>query len=99
MTTVTITMQNVNGDPATSGGNINITTGTTEGGLFDESGAVSLSSVESGDTLEIGGFVYKYEYLGSHLVRGDPNQPAAYIRIVEPLPPGAPLSCVDPAVP
>jgi hypothetical protein len=92
MATITLTLQNVNGDPFTSGGNINITTGTTSGGLFVEPGTVSLSSVEAGDTIEIGGLVYNYDYLGSHLVRNDPDQPAAYIRIVGPLPAGATLT-------
>ena len=93
--TVPIELQVVNGDPATSGGNINITTSTVSAAVADESGAVSLSTVASGDTITIGGLTYSYEYLGSHLVRGDPDQPAAYIRIVGPLPAGSTLSTGD----
>ena len=92
MATITLTLQNVNGDPFTSGGNINITTGTTAGAVFNESGLPLLSTVSAGDTVELGGLTYNYAYLGSHLVRGDPLQPAAYIRIVGPLPAGSTLT-------
>jgi hypothetical protein len=93
--TIPIELQVVNGDPATSGGNINITTATVGAALADEVGSVSLSTVASGDTITISGLTYSYEYLGSHLVRGDPDQPAAYIRIVGPLPSGSTLSVGD----
>ena len=77
MTTITLTLQNVNGDPETSGGNINITTGTTTGAVFNElSGSVSLSTVLLNDNVTIGGFTYSYDYLGSGDVRSDVNQSA-----------------------
>lgn len=90
--TIPFTLQIVNGDPFTSGGNINITTGTTSNAVFTEFDKISLSNVVGGDTISIGGLVYQYDYLGSHDVRGDPLQPAAYIRIVGPLPSGATLT-------
>jgi len=92
MTTISLTLQNVNGDPFVSGGNINITTGTTAGAVFFEDGVVSLSTVATNDTVTIGGLVYNYDYLGSHNVRGDPTEPAAYFRIVGPLPAGATIT-------
>lgn len=80
MTTITLTLQNVNGDPSVDGGNINITTGTTVDAVFNEqSGSVSLSTVSSNDSVTIDGFTYTYEYLGSGDVRGDESQPAAGI--------------------
>jgi hypothetical protein len=85
------TIQNVNGDPLLSGGNINITTGTTPNAVFNEFDVVSLSNVAAGDTITIGGLVYSYQYLGSDDVRGDPLQPAAYIRITS-VPAGGTLS-------
>jgi hypothetical protein len=33
------------------------------------------------DSVTVGGFTYSYDYLGSGDVRGDPGQPAAFIRI------------------
>lgn len=92
MADIPLVLQNVNGDPFTSGGNINITTGTTASSVFSEGGTVSLSTVLAGDSLEIGGLVYTYDYLGTHLVRGDADLPAAYIRIVGPLPAGSTLT-------
>ena len=92
---IPLILQVVNGDPAVSGSNINITSSTVEAAVAFEGGTVSLSSVEAGDSIEIGGLVYFYEFLGSHLVRGDPSQPAAYIRIVGPLPTGSALSVGD----
>jgi hypothetical protein len=92
MATIELTLQNVNGDPFTTGSNINITTGTTPAAVFNEtSGSVSLSTVLLNDTVTIGGFTYSYEYLGSGNVRGDVDQLAAFIRITS-SPPGAPLS-------
>lgn len=79
--TIPFTLQNVNGDPFLDGGNINITTGTTPNAVFTEFDTISLSNVAGGDTVTIDGVVYNYQYLGSHDVRGDPLQPAAYIRI------------------
>ncbi|PLS21679.1 Hint domain-containing protein [Neptunicoccus cionae] len=90
--TIPFSLQNVNGDPFADGGNINITTGTTSDAVFTEFDTVSLSNVADGDTITIGGLVYHYDYLGSHDVRGDPDQPAAYIRIVGPLPEGGTLT-------
>lgn len=91
MATISLTLQNVNGDPFTSGSNINITTGTTIGAVFNEtSGSVSLSTVQTNDTVTIGGFTYSYAYLGSGDVRGDANQAAAFIRITS-SPDGAPI--------
>ncbi|PSL20523.1 Hint domain-containing protein [Shimia abyssi] len=82
MATISLTLQHVNGDPYTSGGNINITTGTTSGAIFNEdSGSVSLSTVLTNDTVTIGGYTYEYQYLGSGDVRGDASQPAAFVRI------------------
>lgn len=94
-TTIPLELQVVNGDPATSGGNINITTSTVSAAVAEEEGAVLLSTVASGDTITISGLSYSYEYLGSHLVRGDPDQPAAYFRIAGPLPSGSTLSVGD----
>lgn len=95
MSTISVTLQNVNGDPFVNGGPINITTGTTTGALFNEtSGSVSLSTVLSNDTVTIGGFTYSYDYLGSGDVRGDPDQPAAFIRITS-SDAGAPLEVGD----
>ena len=88
------TIQNVNGDPLLSGGNINITTGTTQNAVFNEFDVISLSNVAAGDTITIGGLIYTYQYLGSHDVRGDPLQPAAYIRITS-VPAGGTLSIGD----
>jgi hypothetical protein len=89
MATVSLTLQNVNGDPATSGSNINITTGTTTGAVFNEpSGSVSLSTVLLNDNVTINGVTYSYDYLGSGDVRGDTDQPAAFIRITS-APPGS----------
>lgn len=91
MATISLTLQNVNGDPATTGANINITTGTTVGAVFNEtSGSVSLETVLSNDTVTIGGFTYSYVFLGSGYVRNDPNQLAAFIRITA-APSGAPI--------
>ncbi|WP_417260063.1 Hint domain-containing protein [Celeribacter sp.] len=92
MTTVSLTLQNVNGDPSISGGNINITTGTTTGAVFNEpSGSVSLSTVLFNDSVTIGGFTYSYDYLGAGDVRGNASQPAAFIRITS-SPSGSPLT-------
>jgi hypothetical protein len=79
--TISLTLQDVGGDPFVSGGNINITTASTPGVIFNEVGESLLSTVANGDTLTIDGVTYTYEYLGSHDVRSDPLQPAAYIRI------------------
>lgn len=85
MAQINVTLQNVNGDPFVDGGNINITTGTTTGVTFNEpTGDTTLSTVSAGDTVTIGGVEYTYQYLGSGDVRGDPNQPAAFIRILGP---------------
>ncbi|MFB9148993.1 Hint domain-containing protein [Roseovarius ramblicola] len=82
MATISLTLQNVNGDPFADGGNINITTGITLGAVFNEtSGSVSLDTVLLNDSVTIGGFTYSYDYLGSGDVRGDPGQPAAFIRV------------------
>ncbi|MGI3187466.1 Hint domain-containing protein [Nioella aestuarii] len=92
MSTITVTLQDVNGDPYTTGSNINITTGTQSGAVFNEaSGTVSLSTVVQNDTVTINGYTYDYDYLGAGDVRGDTGQPAAFIRIVS-APPGAPIS-------
>lgn len=92
MSTITLTLQNVNGDPFVDGGNINITTGTTVGAVFNEtSGSVSLSTVLQNDSVTIGGYTYYYDYLGSGDVRGDTEQPAAFIRITS-SEAGAPLT-------
>ncbi|WP_417248320.1 Hint domain-containing protein [Celeribacter sp.] len=92
MTTVSLILQNVNGDPSVSGGNINITTGTTIGAVFNEpSGSVSLSTVLLNDSVTIGGFTYSYDYLGAGDVRGDESQPAAFIRVTS-SPSGSPLT-------
>lgn len=93
--TFTYTLQNVNGDPKVSGGNINITTSVLEQVVFTEDIAVSLSDVAAGDTITVSGVVYNYEYIGSADVRGDPSLPAAYIRIVGPIPSGGTLSVGD----
>jgi hypothetical protein len=54
MATITLTLQNVNGDPFLDGGNINITTGTTIGAVFNEpSGSVSLNTVLQNDSVTI----------------------------------------------
>lgn len=91
MSTISLTLQDVNGDPFTAGGNINITTGTTTGAVFNEpSGLVSLSTVATNDSVTINGFTYTYDYLGAGDVRGDAAQPAAFIRIVS-APGGAPI--------
>lgn len=92
MATISLTLQNVNGDPALTGSNINITTGTTVGAVFNEtSGSVSLHTVLANDSVTIGGFTYSYVYLGAGNVRGDPGQLAAFIRITG-APSGAPIS-------
>jgi hypothetical protein len=93
-TSLPFSLQNVNGDPFVSGGNINITTGTTQDAVFNEFDVISLSNVAAGDVITIGGLDYTYQYLGSHEVRGDPLQPAAYIRITS-VPPGGTLSIGD----
>jgi hypothetical protein len=91
MATISLTLQNVNGDPLTSGSNINITTGTTIGAVFNETtGSVSLSTVLTNETVTIGGITYSYAYLGSGNVRDDINQLAAFIRITS-SPEGAPI--------
>ncbi len=89
MTSISLTMQVVNGDPATSGKGINLTTQQEPNAVFEESsGAFSLSTVAEGDVLVINGTTYSYEYLGSANVRGDPDNAAAFIRITS-APPGA----------
>jgi len=90
--TISFTLQHVNGDPFVNGKNINITGGETYDAVFNESGTASLSNVAAGDTVTIGGVTYQYDYLGSHNVRGDADQPAAYIRIINPIPSGGTLS-------
>lgn len=91
MPTISLTLQNVNGDPLASGGSINITTGTTIDAVFNEpSGSVSLNTVLANDSVTIAGFTYSYDYLGSGNVRGDENQGAAFIRITSSQP-GAPI--------
>jgi hypothetical protein len=95
MATITLTLQNVNGDPFLDGGNINITTGTTIGAVFNEpSGSVSLNTVLQNDSVTINGFTYSYDYLGSGDVRGDTGQPAAFIRVTT-SEAGAPLAVGD----
>lgn len=92
MSTISVTLQNVNGDPSQTGGNINITNGTTIGAVFNETtGSVSLSTVLSNDSVTIAEVTYFYEFLGSGNVRGDEDQFAAFIRITA-APAGAPLS-------
>jgi hypothetical protein len=92
--TLPFILQHVNGDPFISGGNINITTGTTADAVFNEFDTISLNNVAVGDTITVGGLVYTYQYLGSADVRGDPLQPAAYIRITS-VPTGGTLSIGD----
>jgi hypothetical protein len=70
MATITLTLQNVNGDPFLDGGNINITTGTTIGAVFNEpSGSVSLNTVLQNDSVTINGFTYSYDSSASRLRR------------------------------
>lgn len=91
MPDIVLTVQNVNGDPASSAGNINITTGTTIGVVFNEVNSPPDLTVEPGDTVTIDGFVYTYEFLGTGDVRGDPLQAAAFIRLTGSSDPAAPL--------
>lgn len=89
MASVSLTMQIVNGDPASSGKGINLTTQQEPNAVFEEaSGEFSLSTVADGDVLVINGEVYSYEYLGSGNIRNDPDNAAAFIRITS-TPPGA----------
>lgn len=82
MAQLSLTLQFVNGDPATSGKGINLTTQQEPNAVFDEpSGEFSLSTVATNDTLVINGVTYQYEYLGWADVRGNPYEPAAFIRI------------------
>ena len=70
MPTISLTLQNVNGDPLTSGGSINITTGTTIGAVFNESsGSVSLNTVLANDSVTIAGFTYSYVSLPRNRAR------------------------------
>ncbi|WP_298908147.1 Hint domain-containing protein [uncultured Aliiroseovarius sp.] len=82
MATIKLTLQDVNGDPFTSGNNINIVTSQTPNAVFNEpSGTTTLEIVSAGDTVTIGGFTYTYDYLGSGDIDSDPTLPAAFIRI------------------
>ncbi|WP_299357083.1 Hint domain-containing protein [uncultured Shimia sp.] len=92
MPDISLTVQNVNGDPASSGGNVNITTGTTVGVVFNEVSALPEITVEPGDTVTIDGIVYTYEFLGSGDVGNDPDQPAAFIRLTGSSESNAPLT-------
>ncbi|QDC10994.1 Hint domain-containing protein [Oceanicola sp. D3] len=89
MASISLTLQFVNGDPATSGKGINLTTQQEPSAVFEEpSGEFSLSTVASGDVLVINGVSYEYEYLGTGEIRGNPDNAAAFIRITSG-PPGA----------
>jgi len=82
MANITLTAQNVNGDPLLSGGNINITNNTTSVLTFlDVDNA--LNDPLTGEFVSFDGGVtlLSYEFLGNGDVRGDPLQNASFIRI------------------
>ena len=73
--------QFVNGDPMTSGGNINITTSGISSLSFDDADGV-LGPPGPGDTISVdGGAPQSYQVLGTGDVRGDPLQNATFIRL------------------
>jgi hypothetical protein len=91
MADITLKVQNVNGDPASTGGNINIVTGPPVEVVFNEAGSPPNLAVAPGDTITVDGVVYTYAYLGTGDVRGDADQTGAFIRLTGSSDPSAPL--------
>lgn len=75
-------VQDVNGDPFLSGGNINITNNSTTTLTFIEVDNL-IGAVQTGESVSLDGgiTVRPYTFLGFGDVRGDPQQFAAFIRI------------------
>ena len=82
MGTFAYTGQDVNGDPATTGGNINIVTKKTTDMLFQDVDDI-LGIVQTGEYVSLdGGQTYlSYTFLGYGEVRGDSEQVAGFLRI------------------
>ena len=82
MGTLSLTAQDVNGDPLRSGGNINIVNGSMTGLTFEDDD-YQLFTPATGELVSLdGGTTYlTYQFLGYGDVRGDPLQRAAFIRV------------------
>jgi len=80
MGSFTLTAQDVNGDPATSGSNINIVNGSFSDLEFVDVDDL-LGVVQTGEYVVLNGVQYSYEFLGYGDVRNDPNQLAGFVRI------------------
>lgn len=78
----TYTAQDVNGDPTTSGGNINIVQNSTTTMVFQDVDDI-LGITQTGELVSLDGGVtfLNYEFLGYGEVRGDNNQVAGFLRI------------------
>jgi len=83
MSTFSFIAQNVNGDPLSTRGDINIVNNSTSSlSFFDTDG--KLGSAQPGETVSVnGGPPQSYQMLGTGNVRGDPLQKAAFIRLAD----------------
>lgn len=82
MANITLTAQNVNGDPFVAGGTINIVNNSTSVLTFVDVDT-QLNDPLSGEYVSFDGglTLLSYQYLGVGNVRGDPGQKASFIRI------------------
>ena len=82
MATLVLTAQNVNGDPFTTGANINITTNVFTTLTFTDFD-FQLGDPQAGETVSLDGGATQlsYTFLGYGDVRSDPLQAAAFIRV------------------
>ncbi|SDE32939.1 Hint domain-containing protein [Ruegeria marina] len=82
MANITLTAQNVNGDPFVNGGTINIVNNSTSVLTFVDVDT-QLNDPLSGEYVSFDGglTLLSYQYLGVGDVRGDPGQCASFIRI------------------
>ncbi len=82
MADITLTAQNVNGDPFVTGGNINIINNSTSVLTFIDVDT-RLNDPLTGEFVSFdgGATLLSYQYLGVGDVRGDPGQRASFIRI------------------
>lgn len=82
MTNITLTAQNVNGDPFLNGGNINITGNKTSVLTFvDIDTRLNMPLTGEYVSFNGGATLLSYQYLGVGNVRGDPMHKASFIRI------------------
>ncbi len=82
MTNITLTAQNVNGDPFTDGKNIKIVNNSTSVLTFVDTDH-TLNDPLTGEAVSFDGgtTLLSYQFLGAGNVRGDPLQQASFIRI------------------